>query len=177
MVWSQRRWPRGASWYPWTVKAVESLALKIRPDDLTGEAIRALIADHLRGMREASPPESVHALDIDALRAPGLTFWSAWVGEELAGMGALKRLDGRRGEIKSMRVAGSFLGRGVGRAMLRHIMAEAKVSGLGSLWLETGSTPAFAAAIGLYERAGFTRCGPFGDYELDPFSVFMTRTL
>ena len=154
-----------------------TLALEIRPDDLTGSAIRELITEHLRGMREVSPPSSVHALDLDALRAPGLTFWSAWAGGELAGMGALKRLDDQRGEIKSMRVAASFLGRGVGRAMLHHLVAHAKATGLGSLWLETGSTPAFAAALGLYAREGFTRCGPFGDYVPDPFSVFMTRTL
>ncbi|NOU29380.1 MAG: GNAT family N-acetyltransferase [Polyangiaceae bacterium] len=153
------------------------LALEIRPDDLTGTEIRALVAEHLRGMHESSPPESVHALGLEALRAPGLTLYSAWAGPELAGMGALKRLDDQRGEIKSMRVAGPFLGRGVGRAMLHHIVAQAKAMGLRSLWLETGSAPAFAPALGLYERDGFTRCGPFGDYALDPFSIFMTRTL
>ena len=153
----------------------------MRVDDLSGQAIRALIARHLSGMHENSPPESVHAFDIDRLKDPAVTFWSAWVGEELAGCGALKRLDAahgeRRGEIKSMRVADGFLGKGVGRAVLEHIVAEAHKMGLASLWLETGSTDAFRPAIGLYGSAGFRRCGPFGGYGDDPFSVFMTRRL
>ena len=149
----------------------------MRVDDLSGQAIRALIARHLSGMHENSPPESVHALDVDKLRDPSVTFWSAWAGEEIAGCGALKRLDAARGEIKSMRVADGFLGKGVGRAVLEHIIAEAQKMGLTSLWLETGSTDAFRPAIGLYNSAGFKRCGPFGDYVDDPFSVFMTRRL
>ena len=149
----------------------------MRVDDLSGQAIRALIARHLGGMHENSPPESVHALDIDRLKDPAVTFWSAWAGDELAGCGALKRLDASRGEIKSMRVADGFLGKGVGRAVLEHIVAEAQKRGLASLWLETGSTDAFRPAIGLYNSAGFKRCGPFGDYVDDPFSVFMTRRL
>jgi putative acetyltransferase len=149
----------------------------LRVDDLSGQAIRALIMRHLNGMHENSPPESVHAFGVDALKAPNVTFWSAWVGEEIAGCGALKRLDAARGEIKSMRVADSFLGKGVGRAVLEHIIAEAQRMGLGSLWLETGSAEAFRPAIGLYSSAGFKRCGPFGDYVDDPFSVFMTRRL
>ena len=153
----------------------------LRVDDLSGQAIRALITRHLSGMHENSPPESVHALGVDALKQPGVTFWSAWVGEEIAGCGALKRLDAahgeHRGEIKSMRVADSFLGKGVGRAVLEHIVAEAERMGLTSLWLETGSADAFRPAIGLYSSAGFKRCGPFGEYVDDPFSVFMTRRL
>ena len=151
--------------------------ITLRIDDLSGQAIRALIARHLSGMHENSPPESVHALGVDALKQPGVTVWSAWVGEEIAGCGALKRLDAARGEIKSMRVADGFLGKGVGRAVLEHIVAEAGRMGLGSLWLETGSADAFRPAIGLYSSAGFKRCGPFGDYLDDPFSVFMTRRL
>jgi putative acetyltransferase len=149
----------------------------MRVDDLSGQAIRALIARHLSGMHENSPPESVHALSVDALKQPGVTFWSAWAGSEIAGCGALKRLDAARGEIKSMRVADRFLGKGVGRAVLEHIIAEAQRMGLTSLWLETGSAEAFRPAIGLYRSAGFKRCGPFGDYVDDPFSVFMTRRL
>jgi putative acetyltransferase len=99
------------------------------------------------------------------------------VGDEIAGCGALKRLDEVRGEIKSMRVSDGFLGKGVGRAILEHIIAEASRMGLGSLWLETGAANAFLPAIGLYQSAGFERCGPFGDYVEDPFSVFMTRRL
>jgi len=146
-------------------------------DDLSGTAIRALITRHLDGMHASSPPESVHAFDVDRLRQPGVTFWSVWVGDELAGCGALKVLDADRGELKSMRVADRFLGRGIGRAMLEHLTAEARARGLRSLWIETGSSPAFVPALRLYETAGFERCGPFGDYREDPFSVFMTRTL
>ena len=146
-------------------------------DDLSGAPIRALIARHLAGMHASSPPESVHAFDVDRLRQPGVTFWSVWVGEDLAGCGALKVMDPERGELKSMRVADAFLGRGIGRAMLEHLTAEARGRGLRRLWIETGSAPAFVPALRLYESAGFTRCGPFGDYRNDPFSVFMTREI
>jgi putative acetyltransferase len=151
--------------------------IEIRPDDLGGEAVRGLIARHLAGMHESSPPESVHAFGIGRLRDPAVAFWSAWIGGEIAGCGALKRLDSTDGEIKSMRVADAFLGRGVGRAMLEHIMAEARAMGLARLWLETGSAPAFTPALRLYESAGFARCDPFGDYKPDPFSIFMMRDL
>src|SRR6185369_10882359 len=153
------------------------MALSFRVDDLRGDEIRALIARHLRGMHESSPPESVHAFDVDKLLAPGVTFWSAWDGETLAGMGALKELGGGRGELKSMRVADAYLGRGIGRAILEHIVAEARRRGMTTLWLETGSTEPFAPALKLYETAGFVRCGPFDGYVEDPFSIFMTRTL
>ena len=152
-------------------------ALRFVLDDLSGAAIRALIARHLDGMHASSPPESVHAFDVDRLRQPGVTFWSVWVGDDLAGCGALKVLDAERGELKSMRVADRFLGRGIGRAMLEYLTAEARARGLRSLWVETGSSPAFVPALRLYESAGFQRCGPFGDYREDPFSVFMTREL
>ncbi len=151
--------------------------LTFRVDDLSGEAVRALIARHLRGMHEHSPPESVHAFDERGLRDPAVTFWSVWSRDALAGIGALKQLDATRGEIKSMRVADGFLGQGVGRAILEHILAHARERGFTSLWLETGSSPAFAPALGLYERAGFVRCGPFDAYVEDPFSIFMTRSL
>jgi putative acetyltransferase len=151
--------------------------IEFRVDDLSGAETQALVARHLRGMHETSPPESVHAFDLSKLRQPGVTFWSAWAGGEIAGMGALKRIDARRGEVKSMRVADRFLGKGVGRAMLGHIIAEAKRMGVTSLWLETGSAPAFEPALKLYESAGFTRCGPFEAYVEDPFSVFMTRAI
>ncbi|REG27187.1 putative acetyltransferase [Archangium gephyra] len=154
-----------------------SLTLRFHLDDLSGEPTRALITRHLAGMHANSPPESVHAFDIDKLRQPGVTFWSAWFGEEIAGCGALKRLDAWRGELKSMRVADAFLGRGVGRAMLEHLIAEARKRGMRSLWLETGSSAAFTPALRLYESAGFVRCGPFDGYTDDPFSVFMTREL
>ena len=152
-------------------------AIEIRVDDLSGDATRALITAHLAGMHDTSPPESVHALDLDGLRDPAITFWSAWSGPELAGIGALKRLDAQRGEIKSMRVDDRFRGTGVGRALLRHIVEEARGRGMTSLWLETGSTAEFLPAKRLYESEGFVECGPFEGYALDPFSIFLTRTL
>ncbi len=153
------------------------MSIEIRPDDLSGFATRALIAAHLAGMHETSPPESVFALDVDRLRDPTVSFWSAWLDGNLAGIGALKTLDQQRGELKSMRVADQFRGTGVGRALLRHLIAEARARGLTSLWLETGTPAAFVPAQRLYESEGFTRCGPFGDYPDNPFSVFMTREL
>ena len=139
--------------------------------------MRALISLHLAGMHDTSPPESVHALDLEGLRHPSITFWSAWIGGELAGIGALKAIDAERGELKSMRVDDRFRGSGVGRAILQHIIAAARERGMTSLWLETGSPDDFVPAQRLYESEGFTRCGPFEGYTDDPFSVFMTRTL
>jgi putative acetyltransferase len=153
------------------------VAIEFRVDDLSGAATQALVARHLRGMHETSPPESVHAFDLSKLRQPGVMFWSAWIENDVVGMGALKRIDAQRAEVKSMRVADAWLGKGIGRAMLDHIIAEARRMGMTSLWLETGSAPAFAPALKLYETAGFTRCGPFEGYGEDPFSVFMTRTI
>jgi putative acetyltransferase len=148
-----------------------------RVDDLSGEPTQALVKRHLEGMHANSPACSVHAFDLDRLRAPGVTFWSGWAGGDVAVMGALKQLDESNGEIKSMRVDDAFLGKGAGRAMLEHIIAEAREMGLKTLWLETGSTEAFAPALKLYESAGFVVCGPFGDYTDDPFSRFMTKAL
>lgn len=151
--------------------------ISILVDDLSSEATLQLIARHLDGMREYSPPESVHALDVEALRDPAVTFWSAWIDGELAGIGALKTLDDTRGELKSMRVDDRFRGAGVGRALLRHIIADARTRGMTSLWLETGTTPDFAPAQRLYESEGFTTCDPFDEYVHDAFSRFMTRTI
>ena len=153
------------------------VGIEFRVDDLSGAEVRALVARHLKGMHASSPACSVHAFDIDRLKQPGVTFWSAWVDGQLAAMGALKALGGGAGEIKSMRVDDAFLGRGMGRAMLNHILAEARRAGMTSLWLETGSTPDFEPALKLYESAGFAFCGPFADYKLDPFSRFMTRVV
>ena len=151
--------------------------IDIRIDDLAGEATRTLIARHLDGMHDSSPPESVHALDADGLRHPAITFWSAWIDGELAGIGALRRIDAERGELKSMRVDDRFLGLGVGRAILRRIVTDARARGMTSLWLETGTTEDFVPARRLYASEGFVPCGPFEGYAEDPFSVFMTRTL
>jgi putative acetyltransferase len=151
--------------------------IEIRRDDLSGAEVHTLIRSHLDGMHETSPPESVHALDLEDLRHPSITFWSAWVDGQLAGIAALKAIDAERGELKSMRVDDRHRGSGVGRALLRHIIAEARRRGMSSLWLETGSSEDFVPAQRLYESEGFRRCGPFEEYAEDPFSVFMTREL
>ena len=151
--------------------------IDIRPDDLSGDATRRLIALHLAGMHDTSPPQSVHALDLDALRDASISFWSASIDGELAAIGALKRIDATRGEVKSMRVDDRFLGAGVGRALMRHIIAAARERGMTSLWLETGSTPEFVPARRLYSSEGFVECDPFEGYRPDPFSIFMTRAL
>jgi len=128
-------------------------------------------------MHELSPPGSVHALDLDALRRPGITFWTAWAGDELLGCGALKELAPTHGEIKSMRTATAHRRKGIARAMLVHIVDEARRRAYDRLSLETGSMAAFAPAQRLYASFGFTRCAPFADYLADPNSVFMTREL
>lgn len=151
--------------------------MHIRVDDLTHPAVLALLREHLAGMHAQSPPESVHALGLDRLRAPDITFWAVWEDENLLGCGALRQLDDRHGELKSMRTAQAHLRRGVGSALLTHILDEARRRGLTRLSLETGSTPGFDPARRLYARFGFTECGPFADYAEDPFSVFMTRSL
>lgn len=153
------------------------MTLEIRRDDLTGSAVRALVAAHLDQMHAQTPPESVHALGVAALTDPAIAVWSAWVRGELAGIGALKRLDDLRGEIKSMRVAPAHLGTGVGRALLRHILAAGREADMTSVWLETGAGDEFVAARRLYLSEGFTPCEPFGDYAPDPLSAFFTREL
>jgi putative acetyltransferase len=149
----------------------------IRPDDLTHPAIHALLEEHLRHMYEVSPPESVHALDLDKLRHPSISFWSAWEGDLLVGCGALKQLNPQHGEIKSMRTPAAVRRRGAGRAMLAHIIAVARSRSYERLSLETGSQAAFQPAQALYESFGFTRWGPFEGYAEDPYSVFMTLRL
>jgi len=153
------------------------LDVTIREDDLSGEAIRALVALHLGGMHANSPACKVHALPVERLRQPGVTFYSAWVGPDLAGMGALRRLDARHGELKSMRVAPEWLGQGIGKAMLRHLLAEARRMGLSRVSLETGQGPAFEPALALYRSHGFVNCPAFADYVLDDFSQCLTLEL
>jgi len=152
-------------------------ALDIREDDLTGPEVIALLAQHLDDMHTHTPAESVHALDVDRLRADGVTFWSAWSDGRLAGCGALKQLDPTHAEVKSMRTADDLRGRGVAGTLLTHMIAEARARGYRRLSLETGSNPPFEPARRLYERFGFAYCEPFGDYELDPWSVFMSLDL
>ncbi|SFJ68031.1 putative acetyltransferase [Paenibacillus sp. UNC496MF] len=146
-------------------------------DDLTGPEVAELLNEHLRSMSAQSPPESMHALDLEGLRRPEITFWSAWDGKELLGCGALKDLGGGHGELKSMRTASAHLRKGVARGILTHIVAEAKRRGFTRLSLETGSMASFEPARKLYERFGFDYCAPFADYEEDPNSAFMTRAL
>lgn len=152
--------------------------MHIRLDDLKGPEIQALLAQHLANMHEQSPPESVHALDLSGLRRPEISFWSVWSDRgELMGCGALKDLGGGEGEIKSMRTADTHRRQGVARAMLAHIVAQARARGLQRLNLETGTQPGFAPARQLYAGMGFIECGPFADYREDPHSVFMTLAL
>lgn len=151
--------------------------MDIRHDDLHGAATIALIRAHLTDLARHSPAESCHALDLDALRAPDITFWSAWDAETIAGCGALKMLDDTHGEIKSMRTAETHLRRGVAATLLAHIIDEARRRGFQRLSLETGPQAVFAPARRLYERFGFEACAPFGNYREDPYSVFMTKAL
>lgn len=151
--------------------------MEIKQDDLTKNSVLELVKEHLRDMAGHSPPESIHALQIDGLKQPDITFWSAWEGDELVGMGALKELDTSHGEIKSMRTASKHLRKGIASQILQHILVEAKKRGYNRLSLETGTAQAFGPARKLYERHGFAYCGPFSSYREDPNSVFMTRKL
>ncbi|MDG2537089.1 GNAT family N-acetyltransferase [Dyella jiangningensis] len=150
---------------------------EIRLDDLRGPEIAALLQEHLDDMKLHSPPESIHALDLEKLRRPEITFWSLWQDGELLGCGAIKQLDATHGEIKSMRTSNRHRRKGVAARMLQHILDEAKRRGYQRLSLETGSPAAFVPARELYARFGFRYCGPFADYVDDPYSVFMTREL
>lgn len=151
--------------------------MKIEIDDLSRPEIHALLSEHLQNMRELSPPESVHALDLDKLRRPEITFWSCWDGARLLGCGALKELDRNHGEIKSMRTPVALRRQGAERAILAHIIEVARSRGYQRLSLETGAHAAFEPAHRLYESVGFARCGPFGEYVEDPNAVFMTLQL
>jgi putative acetyltransferase len=149
--------------------------LRIEIDDLTRPAVHALLEEHLADMYAWSPPESVHALDLEGLRRPEVTFWSAWSERgELLGCGALKEIDPRHAEIKSMRTANAHRGKGVGRQLLRHLLAVARERGYRRLSLETGAQPGFEPARRLYEAFGFRYTAPFEGYVEDPNSVFMT---
>lgn len=151
--------------------------MQIRRDDLTGPEIRALLEEHLANMRAISPPGSVHALDLDALRRVDVTFWTVWSGADLLGCGALRELTPKHGEVKSMRTAQAHRRKGAARVMLTRIVEEARRRGYERLSLETGTQEPFVPAHRLYESAGFVRCPPFGDYVEDPNSVYMTLVL
>ncbi|MEP6569565.1 MAG: GNAT family N-acetyltransferase [Acidobacteriota bacterium] len=149
--------------------------MNIEIDNLSGSEIRELLQEHLQSALLHSPPESVHALNLEGLRKPEITFWTARENNELLGCGALKEFDAQHGEIKSMRTASRHLRKGVAQNLLNHIIEEARRRGYKRLSLETGSMEAFAPARKLYAKFGFSYCGPFADYAEDPFSVFMTK--
>ncbi len=151
--------------------------MRIELDDLSRQEVHALLREHLANMRELSPPESIHALDLAKLRSPDITFWTVWDDAVLLGCGALKELTPTHGEVKSMRTPAALRRRGAGRAVLAHIVAEARARGYHHLSLETGSHPAFKAAQALYRNFGFVPCGPFADYRDDPNKVFLSMEL
>jgi putative acetyltransferase len=156
---------------------VGAVSFWIFEDDLTGAKVAALLEAHLDEMHRWSPPEAVHAMPIERLRAPDVTFYAAWVREKLAGIGALKQLAPDHGELKSMRVHPDWRRQGAGKAMLHYLLAEAKARGYARVSLETGRPEPFLPARRLYESHGFTECPPFGDYVADDFSICMTREL
>jgi ribosomal protein S18 acetylase RimI-like enzyme len=168
---------RKASLQPNIAMPIDPTAIVIRVDDVRSAAVIELLQLHLRSVALHSPHESIHALDLDALRKPDITFWTAWQQERLLGCGALRALDGAHGEIKSMKTAPQHVRQGVAAALLGHIIDEARRRRYRRLSLETGSMEAFAPARALYARYGFEQCGPFADYVEDPYSIFMTMDL
>jgi len=151
--------------------------VRIEVDDLSGPKIAEFLAEHLAEMASITPLESKHALPLEELRAPEVTFWSAWDDDRLVGCAALKRLDPTHAEVKSMRTARDRRRGGVGSRLLAHLIEEARRRGFRRLSLETGSDDFFASARALYAKFGFTECEPFADYRPDPLSVFLTREL
>lgn len=151
--------------------------MKIVVDDLSGPEIASFLDEHVQEMRSITPPESKHALDLDGLRKPEITFWSVLDGDTLVGCGALKRLNVDHAEVKSMRTASTRKRSGIASLVLAHIISEATRMGFTRLSLETGSAEFFLPARKLYEKFGFVPCPPFADYRLDPSSVFLTKAL
>ena len=151
--------------------------MNITEGGLSEPDVVALLDEHLEGMADHSPPESIHALDIEGMKAPDITFWTMRDGDELLGCIALKQLDEKHAEIKSMRTASAHLRRGVAAALLEHLVAEARRRSYERLSLETGSGPGFEAAHTFYRKFGFEYCAPFASYRDDPFSRFMTLGL
>ncbi|MGC3957702.1 MAG: GNAT family N-acetyltransferase [Verrucomicrobiota bacterium] len=151
--------------------------MKIIAGGLDDSRVQELLTYHFTSARAETACGSTHALDLSGLKSPDINFWSAWDGEVVIGIGALKRLSESHGELKSMHTAQSHRRKGIGSAMVRHIIGEARKMGLSRLSLETGSRPYFAPARELYSRHGFIECSPFGNYAADPNSVFMTLEL
>ncbi|MFR9789023.1 GNAT family N-acetyltransferase [Streptomyces sp. MB22_4] len=150
---------------------------RIVVDDLSDPRIARFLAEHVQQMRSLTPPESKHALDLDALRRPDVTFWSAWEDDAVVGCGAIRRLDARHAELKSMRTAPTRTRSGIASRLLGHILTETERLGFTRLSLETGAADFFLPARKLYEKFGFDYCDPFADYRPDPNSVFMTKAL
>lgn len=153
------------------------LLVSIVPGDFDDPRVLALLREHLAGMHQNSPPGSVYALDITALRATEIAFFTAWSGEELLGCAALKHLSASSGELKSMRTATAHLRLGVGARLLQHLVGVARSRGYRRLSLETGSGPAFEPALSLYRRYGFQNGEPFGDYRATAFNQFLHLSL
>ena len=145
----------------------------IKPGDFGDDRVKALLTRHLEGMHANSPPGHVFALDWSGLQKPEISFYALWDGEDLLGFGALKELEPRAGEIKSMRTADAHLRKGVAATILDHIIAVARQRGYARLSLETGSGPAFEPAVNLYRKYGFTEGGAFDGYEKSPFNRFL----
>jgi putative acetyltransferase len=151
--------------------------MQITPGDLADSRVIDLLHYHLTTARAQTAPGSAHALDLKGLQSPDITFWAAWDSETLVAVGALKHLSQDHGEVKSMHTVPTVRRKGVGSAMLRHIIAFARSRGISRLSLETGSWDYFRPAVALYRRHGFIECPPFADYVLDPNSIFMTLDL
>lgn len=151
--------------------------MRIVEGDFNDPRVIALLKIHLNSAREQTAPGSAHAFDLAQLQTPDISFWAIWNEEDLLGIGALKRLSPEHGEVKSMHTAQSARRKGVGSAMLRHIIAKARERGMSRLSLETGSWDYFSPALALYRKYGFVECTPFGDYVSDPNSVFMSLDL
>ncbi|MGX4771888.1 GNAT family N-acetyltransferase [Bradyrhizobium guangdongense] len=150
--------------------------MDIRQDDPKAPHVADLLKHHLEELRSVMG-EHAQALDASGLSDPAVTFWTVWHGDALAGFGALKQLDDVHAEVKSMRAAPAARGTGVGRAILQHIIAEARRRGYARLSLETGTAPLHAPAVALYRSAGFVSCEPFADYQASPHNRFMCLEL
>lgn len=151
--------------------------MEIKVDNLSGSEIAEFLEEHIREMKSVSPPESKHALDLEGLKKPEITFWTVWDDSCLIGCGAMKKLDADHAEIKSMRTTASCRGKGIASKLLQHILNEAKLRGYRRISLETGSMPFFEPARNLYAKYGFENCAPFSTYKEDPNSIFMTKKL
>ena len=151
--------------------------MKIQVDNLKSVEVKQLLQEHHDDMLKHSPPESVHALDLSSLKAPDVTFWTAWIDGELAGCGALKKLNEKHAEIKSMRTSQQFLRKGVAAKLLTHMLNTAKTQSFAKISLETGTTNAFVPAQKLYKSFGFQECQPFLNYKEDPYSMFLTKAI